>query len=75
MLMVLLNGLCFTSFPISTFPRFHGLSKHDFFRQIMHGENMLYTEIVSDIQNNFVHNLFSPCSANRRASDEDLPVQ
>ena len=23
----------------------------------------------------FVHNLFSPCSAKRRASDKDLPVQ
>jgi hypothetical protein len=22
----------------------------------------------------FVHNMFSPCSANRRASDKDLPV-
>ena len=37
-------------------------------------ENMLCTEIVSDIQNNFVHNMFSPCSAKRRASDKDLPV-
>ena len=23
----------------------------------------------------FVHNMFSPCSAKRRASDKDLPVQ
>jgi hypothetical protein len=23
----------------------------------------------------FVHNIFSPCSANRRASDKDLPVK
>ena len=40
------------------------------------GENMLCTEIVSDIQNRtiFVHNMFSPCSAKRRASDKDLPV-
>ena len=35
---------------------------------------MLHTEIVSDIQNNFVHNMISPCSAKRRASDKDLPV-
>ena len=35
---------------------------------------MLCTEIVSDIQNNFLHNMFSPCSAKRRASDKDLPV-
>ena len=34
---------------------------------------MLCTEIVSDIQQ-FVHNMFSPCSAKRRASDKDLPV-
>ena len=34
------------------------------------GENILCTEIVSDIQNN----MFSPCSAKRRASDKDLPV-
>ena len=32
------------------------------------------TEIVSDIQNIFLHNMFSPCSAKRRASDKDLPV-
>ena len=38
-----------------------------------HGENMLCTEIVFDIQNS-VHNMFSPCSAKRRASDKDLPV-
>ena len=31
-------------------------------------------KIVSDIQNNFVHNMFSPYSAKRRASDKDLPV-
>ena len=31
-------------------------------------------KIVFDIQNNFVHNMFSPCSAKRRASDKDLPV-
>ena len=35
---------------------------------------MLCTEIVSDIQTIFVHNIFSPCSAKRRASDKDLPV-
>ena len=35
---------------------------------------MLCTEIVSEIQNIFVHNMFSPCSAKRRASDKDLPV-
>jgi hypothetical protein len=52
-----------------------------------HGENMLCTEFFFDIQNNFctqhvlltfrtisVHNMFSPCSAKRRASDKDLPV-
>ena len=39
-----------------------------------HGENMLCTEIVTDIQNNFVHNMFFPSSAKRRASDKDLPV-
>ena len=41
------------------------------------GENMLCAEIVSDIQNNFctqVHNMFSPCSTKRRASDKDLHV-
>ena len=42
------------------------------------GENMLCTETVSDIQNNFciqlVYNMFLPCSAKRRASDKDLPV-
>ena len=32
-------------------------------------ENMLCTDIVSDIQ------IFSQCSAKRRASDKDLPVQ
>ena len=32
---------------------------------------MLCTEIVSDI---FVRNMFSPCSAKRRASDKDLPA-
>ena len=36
---------------------------------------MLCTKIVSNIQNNFLHNMFSPCSAKRRASDKDLPVQ
>ena len=39
------------------------------------GVDMLGTEIVSDIQNNFVYNMFSPCSSKRRASDKDLPVQ
>ena len=39
------------------------------------GEIMLCTEIVFDIQNNFVHNMFSPCFAERRFSDKDLPVQ
>ena len=32
------------------------------------------TEIVSDIQNNFLLNMFSPCSAKIRTSDKDLPV-
>ena len=45
------------------------------------GENMLCTEIVSDIQNNFCtqhvlqnigRTLFSLCSAKRRASDKNL---
>ena len=36
-----------------------------------HGENMLCTEIVSDIQNN----VFSPCSEKRRPSDKDLPLR
>ena len=31
------------------------------------GENMLCTEIVSDVQNNF---LYTTCSAKRRASDK-----
>ena len=41
------------------------------------GENMLCTEIVSDIQTSdiFDHNMFYPCSEKRRASDKDLPVQ
>ena len=43
------------------------------------GENMLCTEIVSDIQNNFctqhVLPMFSPCSSKRRGSDKDLPVR
>ena len=43
-----------------------------FLHQLSH--NMMSTEIVSDIQNNFVHNMFSPYSAKRRASDKDLPV-
>ena len=38
------------------------------------GENMLCTEIVSDIQDIFLHNMFSPCCAKRRVSDKDLPV-
>ena len=33
---------------------------------------MLCKEIVSDVF--FVHNMFSPSSAKRRASDKDLPV-
>ena len=32
------------------------------------------TEIVSDIQNNFLLNMFSPCSAKIRTSDKYLPV-
>ena len=36
---------------------------------------MMCTETVSDIQFSIlVHNMFSPCSAKRRASDKDLPV-
>ena len=38
------------------------------------GENMLCTEIDSDIQNIFINNMFSPCSEKRRASEKDLPV-
>ena len=37
-------------------------------------KNMLCLEIVSDIQNYFLHNMFSPCSEKRRTSDKDLPV-
>ena len=32
---------------------------------------MLCTKIVSDIQYKLLHNMFSPCSAKRRASDKD----
>ena len=43
------------------------------------GENMLCTEIVYDIQNNFgtqhILPMSAPCSAKRRASDKDLPVK
>ena len=39
------------------------------------GENIMCTEIVSDIQNNFCTKMFSPCSAKRRASGKDLPVE
>ena len=39
-----------------------------------HGENMLCTDIIFDIQTNCVHNMFFPCSVKRRASDKDLPV-
>ena len=36
---------------------------------------MLCTEIVLAFRTIFVHNMFSPCSVKRRASDKDLPVQ
>ena len=35
---------------------------------------MLWTEIVLTFRTIFVPNMFSPCSAKRRASDKDLPV-
>ena len=38
------------------------------------GRTRCTLEIVSDIQTIFVHNMFFPCSAKRRASDKDLPV-
>jgi uncharacterized Zn-finger protein len=47
----------------------HGNSK------LKPGEYMLCTEIVSDIQKIFVHNIFSLCSANRRAFYKDLPAK
>ena len=39
-----------------------------------HGKNMLCIEIVLTFRKNFVHNMFSSCSAKLRASDKDLPV-
>ena len=39
-----------------------------------YGENILCTEIVLNVRTISVHNVFSPCSAKRRASDKDLPV-
>ena len=46
---------------------------------VEHGENMFCTKIVLNVRNNFctkhVLPMFSPCSAKRRASDKDLPVQ
>ena len=39
------------------------------------GENMLCTEIVSDIQNNFCTQHVLPMFCKRRASDKDLPIQ
>ena len=36
------------------------------------GENMLCTEIFSDIQNNFCTQHVLPCSAKRRTSDKDF---
>ena len=38
------------------------------------GKNMLCAEIITALRTIFVHNMFSPCSAKRRASDKDLPV-
>ena len=38
------------------------------------GKNMLCTEIITVFRTIFVHNMFSPWSAKRRASDKDLPV-
>ena len=40
-----------------------------------HGENMLYTEIDFDIQNNLCTQHVFPYSAKIRASDKDLPVE
>ena len=39
-----------------------------------HGENMMYTKIVFDIQNNFCTQHVLPMFCKRRASDKDLPV-
>ena len=40
-----------------------------------HGENMMCTEIVFlTFRAISVHNMFYSCSAERRASDKDLPV-
>ena len=39
------------------------------------GENMLCTEIVSAIQNNFCAQYVLPMFCKKRASDKDLPVQ
>ena len=39
-----------------------------------HGENMLCTEYFLTFITITVHNMFSPCSAKRKASDKDLPV-
>ena len=40
--------------------------------QVVH-TNCLY--LVLTFRTIFVHNMFSPCSAKKRASDKDLPVQ
>ena len=53
-------------------PAYTGKSLSEALLFAEHGENMLCTEIVFDIQNNF--SMFSPCSAKRRAYDKDLPV-
>ena len=39
-----------------------------------HGENKLCAEIVLTFRTISVHYMFSICSAQRRASDKDLPV-
>ena len=39
-----------------------------------HGENMLCTDFFLTFRTISVHNVFSPCSGKRRASDKDLPV-
>ena len=43
--------------------------------KLKHGENMLCTEIVSYIQNNFCTQHVLPMFCKKRASDKDLPVK
>ena len=45
-----------------------------FFLQIM-GRTCCVQNLFLTFRTIFVHNMFSPCSAKRRASDKDLPVK